>query len=78
MTYRKGYATAVSYPPDVSCYPTLSEVQFAAKDNQLGMWIPTAPFPMFPKTRALPQFQHYRPIAPQLTLESASRHLPTI
>ena len=38
---RRGYATAVTYPPDVACSKTFVSAQQAARDEGLGIWAPT-------------------------------------
>ncbi|MBN1230423.1 MAG: thermonuclease family protein [Anaerolineales bacterium] len=34
----QGYATAVTFPPDVACYQTFQQAEQNARDAQLGLW----------------------------------------
>ncbi len=40
---RTGFASALTYPPDVACSTTFSDAEQYAKNNLLGLWLPIPP-----------------------------------
>lgn len=42
---RQGYASAVSYPPDVACLDTFRQAESQARESALGLWALTAAQP---------------------------------
>lgn len=44
----KGLATAVDMPPNLACSKTYQNIAQTARDNKVGLWIPTPTFPIMP------------------------------